>query len=289
MIHILLQLVCAFHIRTALDVVLAAVIEDQLRIMYEVLRRRIQIFFVLLFHGGEVHRFFDHFVIIGYFVPVDGLHERPGRGMVLHIVEQVEELIVVGSVARLAGELVHIRGPARSLYRRDVHGIDLADAGLPFFGRSVDDVALAECADLGENGFFLLEKHTASFEIADLGDHGALHDCAALIVFDVPHPTRFLECDLFGETLLLEVADGVIVGVGKEMLDRRGGFNVVFKMGHEMRAVAFDLLVRGDGAKHYFGELSAVERAVCDATNWVSAVRSKSPLWIPTQRLPRVS
>lgn len=197
--------------------------------------------------------------------------------MVLHVIEQVEELIVVRSVARLAGELIHVRRPARSLDRRDSHGIDLADAVLPLLRWSVDDVALAECADLGKNGFFLLEEHTTGFEIPNLRDHGTLHDCAAFIILDVPHPARFLKCDLFGETLLFEIADGVVIGVGKEMLDWRCGFDIVFEMGHEMRAVAFNLLVRGDGAKHYFSELSAIERAVRDSTARVSAFRFKSP------------
>ncbi len=197
--------------------------------------------------------------------------------MVLHVIEQVEKLIVIRSVARLAGELIHVRRPARSLDGGDGHGLDLADAVLPLFRRIVDDVALAECADLGKNGFFLLEEHTTGFEIANLWDHGTLHNRAALIVLDVTHPARFLECDLFGETLLFEVADGVIIGVGKEMLDRRGGFDVVFKMGHKMRAVALNLLVRGDGAKHYFSELSAIERAVRNATVRVSTVVFESP------------
>lgn len=35
-----------------------------------------------------------------------------------------------------------------------------------------------------------------------------------------------------------------------------------------MGSVAFDLLVRGDGAEYYFGELSTVERTVCDAAGF---------------------
>lgn len=45
--------------------------------------------------------------------------------MVLQVVEQVEELIIVGSVAGLAGELVHVWGPARGADSGDVEWVDL--------------------------------------------------------------------------------------------------------------------------------------------------------------------
>lgn len=148
--------------------------------------------------------------------------------MVLHVVQEMQELVVVGSVTRLASELVHIWRPTGCFDRRDSHRIDLADAIFPLLGRSMDNVAFAERADLGQDGLFLLEEHASGFEVANLGDHGALHDCAAFVVFDVAHPAWFLERDFFGEALLFEVADGVVVGVGEEMLDWGGGFDVIF-------------------------------------------------------------
>ena len=90
------------------------------------------------------------------------------------------------------------------------------------------DVGFAEGANLGHDGFFLLEEHAARFEVADAGYHGALHDGAAFVVFDVAHPAGFFEGDFFGEALFFEVADGVVVGVGEKVLDGRGGFDVVF-------------------------------------------------------------
>ena len=92
----------------------------------------------------------------------------------------------------------------------------------------MDDVGFGEGADFGLDGFFLLEEHAAGFEVADLGDHGALHDGAAFVVFDVAHPDGLVEGDVFGEALLFEVADGVVVGVGEEVLDWGGGLHVVF-------------------------------------------------------------
>ncbi len=89
-----------------------------------------------------------------------------------------------------------------------------------------------------------------------------MHDRAAFVIFDIAHPARFLQSDIFGEALLFEVANGVVVGVSEEMLDWGGGFDIIFEVGHEMGAVAFDLLVGGDGAEDYFSEFAAIEGTV---------------------------
>lgn len=112
LIHILLQLVRTLHIRRALRIVLAAIVEDQSRVVDEIFRGRVEILLVLFLHGAEIHGFLDDFVVVGHFVAVDGLHKGPGGAVVLHVVEEVEQLVVVGAVTRLAGELVHVRGPA---------------------------------------------------------------------------------------------------------------------------------------------------------------------------------
>ncbi len=132
--------------------------------------------------------------------------------------------------------------------------------------------------------FLLLENHASGLEIADLGDHGTLHDGATLVVLDEAHPARFLERDLLGETLLLKVANGVIVGIRQKMHDIRRRFDIIlvnsisnaahvyrssnthFEMRHQMCAVPLDLLVRGDGAEDDLGELSALERLIGDTT-----------------------
>ena len=242
--HKLLQLVRALRIRRRLIVILPAIIKNQPGVADEIVRRRVQVRFVLLLHRAQVHGLFNNLVVIGDFIPIDRLRERPRGAVVLHVVEQVEELVVVGAVAGLAREFVHVRGPARGFDGGNAHGVDFVGAEfVPFFGRGVDDVGFGEGADLGGDGFFLFEQHSAYFEVADAGDHGALHDGAALVVFDVAHPAGFLQCDILCEALLFEVAYGVVVGVGEKMLDGGGGFDVVFQMGHQVRAVTFDLLV----------------------------------------------
>lgn len=187
--------------------------------------------------------------------------------MVLHIIQQVQQLVVVGPVARLARQLVHVRRPAGGLDGGDAHWVDGPKvAGPPLLGRGVDYVGFAEGTDLSRDGFLLLEEHAAGFEVADARHHGALHDGAAFVILDVAHPAGLLESDFFGEALLFEVADGVVVGVCEEVLDWGRSFDVVFEVGHEMRPVAFYLLVRGDGAEDDFGELTAVERTICDTS-----------------------
>ena len=175
-------------------------------------------------------------------------------------------------MARLARELVHVRGPAGGLDGRDGHGVDRRQwlAGLeilPFFGWRVLDVAAREDADLGVRGLLLLGQHLGGGEVPHVRDHGALHDGAPFVVLDVAHPQRLVEADVLGEALLLEVADGVVVRVGEEVLDLgRVGLDKVLEVGHHVRAVAFDLLVRGDGAEDDLGEVAVVEGAVGDAS-----------------------
>ena len=94
----------------------------------------------------------------------------------------------------------------------------------------MDVVRFGDGADLGVHAFLLLQQHPAGLEIADLGHHAALHDGAAFVVLDVAHPARFREGDLLGEALLLEVADRVVVGVGEEVHDVAGGFDVVLQV-----------------------------------------------------------
>ena len=182
--------------------------------------------------------------------------------MVLHVVEQADELVVVGAVPGLTRQLIHVGGPAGGFDGRNGHGVDFAGAIFPFPWRWVHDVGFGEGADLGHDGFFLLEKHAAGFEVTDLGHHGALHDGTALVVFDVAHPAGFVEGNFLGKALFFEVPDGIVIGIGEEVLDGGGCFDVVLQVGHEVSAIAFNLLVGGDGAEDNFGELAGVERAV---------------------------
>ena len=123
--HEFLKLVGRLRIRRVLVVVLAAVIENEICVFDEILRRKVLVGFEFAFHGAEIHRFFDDFVVISNIVAVDRNEKGPSRVMVLEVVEEMEEVIVVGAVAGLSCQFVHVRGPARGTDGGDVEGIDL--------------------------------------------------------------------------------------------------------------------------------------------------------------------
>lgn len=212
--HELLELVRALGVRRGLVIVLAAVIKDQLGVLDEVLGGGVVVGLELGLHGAEVHGLLDDVVVVGDVVARHGVQEGPCRRVVLHVVQQVQELVVVGPVAGLARELVHVGRPARRADRRDRERVDLAHAVLPLLGRLVDLVALAEGADLGVHGFLLLQQHATHFEIPNAREHRTLHDGAAFVVLDITHPDLLVQGDLLGEALLFEITNGIVIGVG---------------------------------------------------------------------------
>jgi len=140
-----LQPVRRLGIRRALTIVLPTIIENEHRILDKLLGRKVQVLVVLFLHRAQVHGLLDHRVVILDFVFIDGLLERPRGAVVLHVVKEVEECVVVWTVARLARELVHVRGPAGFFDCGDAQGVNLAKwlPGLvarPFFGRLVNVV-----------------------------------------------------------------------------------------------------------------------------------------------------
>ena len=185
--------------------------------------------------------------------------------MVLQVVQQVQQLAVVGSVTWLAGELVHVGGPAGLADGGDVERVDgLDDAALPLLGRGVDDVRLGVGSDLGLDALLLLEEHAAHLEVAHAGQHGALHYSAAFVVLDVPHPDLLVEGDLLSESLFFEVPDGVVVRVRQEVHHIARRLHVVLEVGHHVCAITLNLLVATNGTENDFGELSALEWAERD-------------------------
>lgn len=138
--HVLLELVGRLGVGGALVVVLAAVVEDEAGVFDEFLGRRVLVGLELRLHGREVHRLLDHLVVIRDVVSVDRVQEGPGRLVVLHVVEKVQELVVVRAVTWLAREFVHIRRPARLADRLDGEGVDRRQAVPPLLGRLVHDV-----------------------------------------------------------------------------------------------------------------------------------------------------
>lgn len=110
--HELLKFVGHFGVRRTFAVVLPTILVDEHGIFDEVLGVGILVHVELGFHGGKVHWFLDDIVVVLYLVLVDWGQKRPGALVVLHCVEKMQELIVVGATTRLARQLVHLRRPA---------------------------------------------------------------------------------------------------------------------------------------------------------------------------------
>ena len=127
-------------------------------------------------------------------------------------------------------------------------------------------MTLADRPYLCVDHLFLLQQHLPRLKVSDPWDHGALHYRSTLVVLDVSHPFRFLQSDFFCESLFFEISDGVVVRVREKVHDIGGGLDIVLQVIHHMRAISFDLLIRGYRAKDNLGECSSLERPVCDST-----------------------
>jgi len=66
--------------------------------------------------------------------------------------------------------------------------------------------------------------------------------------------------------LLLEVANGIVIGVCEEVSHLRVLRDVVLEMVHQMRTITLDLLRRRNGAEDNLGEFPVVERSVRNAS-----------------------
>ena len=132
----------------------------------------------------------------------------------------------------------------------------------------MDFIALAHRTNLGMYRGLLLHEHPSALKIANLRQHRALHQSTALVVFDVSHPLGLVECDLLCKSLLLKISNRVIVRVGEEVHDIARCLHIVFQVIHEMRTVAFDLLIAANRAKDNFRKLSTLEWAVRDSSDY---------------------
>lgn len=109
------QLDGSFVVWSLLSIVTSAVDTDESGISNKVFGGFVSVVLEFLFHGAEIHGLFDDFVVVKNFVFVDGLKEGPGMGAVLKGGEEMHELGVVGVVAGLTGESIHVQTPASLL------------------------------------------------------------------------------------------------------------------------------------------------------------------------------
>ena len=243
---------------------------------------------MFLLHGRQIHGLLDHFIVIRNLIAIDRLGKGPCGAVVLHIVQKMQQLVVVGPVAWLARQLIHVWRPPRLLDRWDTQRIDLAWSVSPLLGRIVDYMRATKCANLRVHCFPLLQYHAAYLQIPYLGEHRALHNGTSLIILNISHPERFFKCDFLRKALLFEIPNCVVIRIGQKVHNGRCRFYIVLQqntsislytptlrirllvypyleMRHQVRSVSLDLLVRRDGAKDNFSKTATIEWPVRNA------------------------
>ncbi len=135
------------------------------------------------------------------------------------------------------------------------------------FQSFVDHMRSTDAPNLGEHRLLLRCQHVLHLQILYSWQHAALHQRTTFVVLDVTHPDRSIETDLLRETLLLEVANGVVIGVREEVHHGRRRFHVILEMVHQMRTISFDLFRTCNGTENDFGKFALLERTIRDTTN----------------------
>lgn len=75
--HEFLQFVRTLRVRRILVVVFPTVVENQHGILDEILRRRVHVFLMFLFHGRKIHRLLNDLIVVRDFISVHRLSKWP--------------------------------------------------------------------------------------------------------------------------------------------------------------------------------------------------------------------
>mmetsp|Transcript_40653 Transcript_40653/g.128186 ORF Transcript_40653/g.128186 Transcript_40653/m.128186 type:complete len:227 (+) Transcript_40653:530-1210(+) len=94
-----------------------------------------------------------------------------------------------------------------------------------------------------------------------------LHERSALIIFDVWRPSISMHADLHVKALLLEVANGIVIGICYKVVQVVPCLTVVFRLVHQSRAIPPDLLFCAHRTKCNLSQLLLVVRTVADPPN----------------------
>ena len=94
----------------------------------------------------------------------------------------------------------------------------------------------------------------------DVAVYLALHHRATVVVFNVPFPSRLRHGRTLRESLLPEVLDSVVVGVGQKIVEV-DFLSMVLQPVHQPRPISLHLLRGRDCQEHNLGELLGVEGA----------------------------
>lgn len=87
---------------------------------------------------------------------------------------------------------------------------------------------------------FLILHHIPDIEMVDSRVDIALHEVGAIIIFNHTLPNALMQANTPRETLLLEVADGKVVGIGEEVRDTLS-LHMLLQVVHEACPKTFNL------------------------------------------------
>mmetsp|Transcript_27297 Transcript_27297/g.56916 ORF Transcript_27297/g.56916 Transcript_27297/m.56916 type:complete len:397 (+) Transcript_27297:95-1285(+) len=164
------------------------------------------------------------------------------------------DVVVVAAADAAAGRRRSVIGkeegaPARYRRRRVPH-----DVGEVARKRGINHlVRLGRGAHALEHEVPLRGDRLGNAREVDRGMDVTLHDGPAVVILDESLIPSLGHLHCLGESLLLEVPDGVIVGVRYEVLDSLGN-RVHLEQVHQFGSVALHLLRCADGAECDFGE-----------------------------------
>jgi hypothetical protein len=119
---------------------------------------------------------------------------------------------------------------------------------------------------------FLLLDNLIQDPIIDLVANPGLHKRASLVILDISIPDLALQLLLLRKAHLLEIANGIVIGVCEYVLDVLG-LEQVFELVHEPAAVATHLFAGGDRQEGQFGERLRRESPEADPTDYLTAIR----------------
>lgn len=119
------------------------------------------------------------------------------------------------------------------------------------------------------NNLLLLPNDRTELSVNQAWMQFTVHQRSAFVFLNIAGIDMTCHLNVLGESLLLEVPNGKLIGIGQEVLDP-SLCAVVLQVVHQMGTVALDLLAAGDGAEHNLGKSLCGERTEADSTNWAT-------------------
>ena len=263
-LHVGLQDVGEFVEDGVFGVVDAGVVEDEGYILLKHLSLCIEPLLQLLVDFFEPHWIGDDGVVVRGLLLADSDAEGPGVFVVVEGGQDIVTLLLKGLLLGALGRFVALQGPPGLQEARHLGELKILAAAGAEIERLID-FAIDDLLDLGDHEVTLHFDGVRYILIINADMNLTLHHGRPAVVLDVAFPARLRHLQVLREALLTEVLDGVVVGVGHEVLDAdRLGMRL--EPIHESRSVPLDLLGGRDCQENDFGEPLTMERSKDAAT-----------------------